>query len=419
MSTRLQATALQAKDEAAPGAAASTPGSPTPDSPVAFTPVAYMVGHRADDVRALAAIMETSGFEHTEFENCAALLRGWSKRIPDMTILEVAGGGVDAVDTIFMLAEHRYTGMLLLTGERGNAGIEGIARVAHRHGLKALPAVTKPFDKDSLAKIFTDQKTSALQSGPSKIRLDEALKHNWIDFWYQPKIDLRSRNLIGVESFVRLFHPQIGSVSPSVFLQDANETSLFILGQRALVHAVKTASQLTDMGLNLRVAINVSVKVLRTLPVSRLIQTNHPDKSKPLKLTLDVSESDIAADPSFIAQRVKLLRTLGVNLAIDDFQSDRLSQTDLKHMAPSELKIPRLFVAGSDGNSTEAMICQSIIDVAHKLAARAVAIGIERIEQVKALEKMGCDVGQGFLFGQPMSRDQIGPFMRQRTAPAQ
>ncbi|MGZ6000060.1 MAG: EAL domain-containing protein, partial [Rhizomicrobium sp.] len=277
MSTRLQATALQAKDEAAPGAAASTPGSPTPDSPVAFTPVAYMVGHRADDVRALAAIMETSGFEHTEFENCAALLRGWSKRIPDMTILEVAGGGVDAVDTIFMLAEHRYTGMLLLTGERGNAGIEGIARVAHRHGLKALPAVTKPFDKDSLAKIFTDQKTSALQSGPSKIRLDEALKHNWIDFWYQPKIDLRSRNLIGVESFVRLFHPQIGSVSPSVFLQDANETSLFILGQRALVHAVKTASQLTDMGLNLRVAINVSVKVLRTLPVSRLIQTNHPD----------------------------------------------------------------------------------------------------------------------------------------------
>ncbi len=96
------------------------------------------------------------------------------------------------------------------------------------------------------------------------------------------------------------------------------------------MHAVKTASHLAEMGLNLSVSINVSVKALRTLPVARIIQSNHLNTSMPLKLTFDVTEEDFAADPSFFSQRVKLLRTLGVSLAIDDFKSDRLSQTELK-----------------------------------------------------------------------------------------
>ena len=312
MATRPQASARRTQErDAQPhvaNAATISAGGLTIETPISFTPVAHMVGHRSDDSRALAAIMDGVGIEHKAFENSAALTRAWSKRIPDLIILEVSGGGVDAVDTIFTLAEHKYTGALQLTGERGNLAIEGIARVAQRHSLNSLPVQYKPFGSNEIAKIFAEQKTAALQSGPSKIRLDEGLKNNWVDFWYQPKIDLRSRSLVGVESFVRLFHPQIGLVPPSVFLQDANETSMFILGQRALVHAVKTASNFAELGLNLRVAINVSVKALRTLPVSRIIQTNHPDKSKPLRLTLDVNESDVAADPSFIAQRVKLLR---------------------------------------------------------------------------------------------------------------
>ena len=407
-----------ARRNADPDTQAASPGiAPAADPHLAFKPVAHLVGHRADEVQLLSAALEAAGIEGKPFENHSALTRGWSKRIPDIIAIDVGGSGVDAIDTIFMLAEHKYSGAVLLTGERGSPTIEAVARVAQRHSLNSLPPVMKPFDKNTLGKIFDEQKTSVLQSGPSKIRLEEGLRHNWIDFWYQPKIDLRSRSLVGVESFVRLFHPQIGLVPPAVFLEDANETSLFILGQRALVHAVKTASNMAELGLDIRVAINVSVKALRTLPVSRIIQTNHASSSKPLKLTFDVTESDIAADPSFIAQRVKVLRGLGVNLAIDDFQSDQLSQTDLKNMAPAELKIPRLFVAGSDGKSVEAQICQTIVDVAHKLAARAVGVGIERQSQMTALEEMGCDIGQGFLFGQSMPNDQIVTFMRRRAVP--
>jgi EAL domain-containing protein (putative c-di-GMP-specific phosphodiesterase class I) len=332
-------------------------------------------------------------------------------------VIDVAANGVDAIDAVFTLAERKYNGTVQFTAETGTATIEGVMRAAERHGLRILPPIARPFDNEQIKTVLQEQKTAALQSGPSKITLEEALKHNWIDFWYQPKINLRNKSLIGVESFVRLFHPQIGSVPPSLFLADAEDASLFILGQRALVHAVKTASHFAEMGLNLSVSINVSVKALRTLPVARIIQSNHLNTSMPLKLTFDVTEADVAADPSFISQRVKLLRTLGVSLAIDDFKSDRLSQTDLKNMTPAELKIPRMFVAGCEGKTVEAMICQSIIDAAHKLQAQAVAVGIERPGQVAALDQMGCDVGQGFLFGQPMASEEIVRLMRQRTAP--
>jgi EAL domain-containing protein (putative c-di-GMP-specific phosphodiesterase class I) len=386
--------------------------------PIGYTPLVHAVGHAPSDVNLLSTTASALGLDFKAFENTAALSRGWSRRVPDVTLIDVAANGVDAIDAVFALAERKYNGAIQFSADAGTAALEAVMRTAERHKLRMLPAITRPFSSEQIKNLLSEQKTTALLSGPSKIKLDEALKNNWIDFWYQPKINLRTKSLAGVESFVRLFHPQIGSIEPSAFLTGAEEASLFILGQRALIHAVKTASHFSDIGLSLPVSINVSVQALRTLPVSRIIQSNHASTSGPLKLTFDVTEADVAADPSFISQRVKLLRTLGVSLAIDDFKSDRLSQKDLKAMTPSELKIPRVFVAGCEGSSVEAMICQSIIDAAHKLQAQAVAIGIERAGQVAALDRMGCDIGQGFLFGQPMAREEIVNLMRQRTGRA-
>ena len=412
MAKRHDASARRVSEPDAPDSLDVLPAAP----PIGFTPLVFTVGHSQSDANLLCAAMDGAGLEFRAFENATGLSRGWTRRVPDLIVIDVAANGVDAIDTVFALAERKYNGALQFTAEASTAAVEGVMRAAERHGLRMLPPITRPFDNEQIKAVLEKQKTAALQSGPSKIKLDEALKNNWIDFWYQPKISLRNKSLVGVESFVRLFHPQIGSVAPSMFLADAEDSSLFILGQRALVHAVKTASHFAEMGLNLSVSINVSVKALRTLPVARIIQSNHMNTAMPLKLTFDVTEADVAADPSFISQRVKLLRTLGVSLAIDDFKSDRLSQTDLKNMTPAELKIPRLFVAGCEGKSVEAMICQSIIDAAHKLQAQAVAIGIERPGQVAALNQMGCDIGQGFLFGQPMASEEIVRLMRQRTA---
>jgi len=389
--------------------------APAPAAP-AFTLMACTVGHGAGDMRILATALAAAGIAHKACENSASLAAAWPARAPDMVIVDVAPGGVDAVDTLFNLAERKYDGMVLLTGERGNAMVEGLARTAQRHALHTLPPVARPFNPDALRNLLVRQQNEALRHGPSKVQLEDGLKHNWIEFWYQPKIDLRSKRIVGVESFGRLIHPKIGLVPPNVFLRGASETDLFILGQHALIHAVKTASDFADLGLNVQVGINVSVRTLRTLPVALIIQTHHRNKTRKLRLTFDVNEADIIADSGFISQRARALRDLGVELAIDDFQSGRLSRTDLEHLAPAELKIPRLVVAGSDAGGIEARICHTIADVAHRIAARAVAVGVERASQATALVQAGCDIGQGFLFGDAMPTGELLQLMRQRSS---
>jgi EAL domain-containing protein (putative c-di-GMP-specific phosphodiesterase class I) len=380
-----------------------------------FTPLAYIVGCDADTQRLLMAAMDEVGIEHAEFGDSAAMALGWQRRMPDLVFVNVSAGGVDAVDALFALVERSFNGKLQLISDPGISAVESIERIAHHNPLKLLPTLPRPLDAEAIKALLKDQKTAALLDGPSQITLDEAIKNGWLDFWYQPKVDLRAKNLVGVESLVRLHHPKIGLVPPSVFLKSADETSLFVLSQQALVHAVKTATNFAKMGVNLKVAINISMKALRALPVDRLIRQYSGDRRP--NLLFDVAQEDVAANLSFVYQRSKALRELGVRLAIDDYQSGQLTQAELKDLAITEIKIGRMFVAGCDRGSIEAAICQSVVDVARKLGTRTVGVGIERASQAEALLQMGCDVGQGFYFGHSVPHDKIAQLMQQRAAP--
>ncbi len=407
------AAVARAAAEPEPDAGHTAPGP----APLQFTPLAYVVGCDGDSLRLLTTSMDEIGIEHVEFNDSAAMSVGWRRRMPDLVFVGVSAGGADAVDSLFALSERLFTGKLQLLSDPGVSAIESVMRVAHHNPLKILPTLTKPLNADALRTLLQGQKTAALLEGPSQITLDEALKNGWLDFWYQPKIDLRTKNLVGVESLVRLHHPKIGLVSPSVFLKSADETSLFVLSQRALVHAVRTAADFAKLGINLKVAINISMKALRALPVDRLIRQHSAASERRPNLLFDVNQDDVAANLSFVYQRSKALRELGVRLAIDDYQNGQLTQAELKGLAVTEIKIGRMFVSGCDNGAIEATICQSVIDVARKLGTCAVAVGIERPSQAEALLQMGCDVGQGFLFGHSVPPDKIVQMMQQRAEP--
>lgn len=406
-------TAAAAKTAADP-AADQARAAPAP-APIQFTPLAYIVDCDSTTQRVLVSAMDELGIEHAEFADSAAMTTGWGRRMPDFVFVGVTAGGVNAVDALFALIERSFSGKLQLISEPGVSAIESIARIAHHNPLKLLPTLTKPLNADTVKSLLDEQKNAALLDGPSRITLEEAIKNGWLDFWYQPKVNLRTRNLVGVESLVRLHHPKIGLVPPSVFLTTADETSLFVLSQQALVHAVKTSANFARLGLNLRVAINISMKALRALPVDRLIRQHSIAAGPRPSLLFDVNQDDVAANLSFVYQRSKALRELGVRLAIDDYQSGQLSQAELKDLALTEIKIGRIFVAGCDNGSIEAAICQSVVEVARKLGTLTVGVGIERASQAEALARMGCDVGQGFLFGHSVPADEIAQMMQKRS----
>jgi len=155
---------------------------------------------------------------------------------------------------------------------------------------------------------------------------------------------------------------------------------------------------------------------LRNLPVAQIVRTYRPQQFGWSGLVFDVLEEHIVEDLPFVHEISKILAGAGVRLAIDNFSGSQLSRNDLKSISFTELKIKRDFVAKCDASTTEAVICKTLIDLAHDLGCLAVAIGVEQKAEVRALQRMGCDLAQGYLFSQPLPSEQLMALLRRRLS---
>jgi EAL domain-containing protein (putative c-di-GMP-specific phosphodiesterase class I) len=279
-----------------------------------------------------------------------------------------------------------------------------------------LPVLKKPFETSAVQKIMTELK---LGHGPApggvKIGLAEALKNNWVEFWYQPKIDLRRKQLAGAEAFARVCHPEHGVLLPGAFMPGADETSVLKLAEQALISALQSGLNLSRFGVNLRIAINVPVNCLVQLPVGQIVREHRPRTDDWPGLMIDVAEAQIVSELKLANDLSKKLAEHNVRLAIDDFGKAYASLTKLKELPFVEMKLDRSFVAGCGTDKVHAPLCKSVIDLAHGFGALAVGIGLEKASDTMALVSMGCDLGQGFLFGQPMPEERFIALLKQRV----
>ena len=240
--------------------------------------------------------MTQYGVENLVVPNSQALADALSMRTPDMVMVDVPAEGLDAIDTILMLGERNFAGSVQLTGEPGTAAIQTIRHLAKRHTLQMLPVLNKPIEETALRAVLQAQ-TQSPPSARFRISLDEAIQNGWIQFWHQPKIDLAQKRVVGAESFARLFHPQKGLLPPSAFLEGASDQSLLALNELALINALKAGHEFARLGLNLEIALNVTVNALRNLPVAQIIRTYRPHQSGWPGLIFDVLEEQIVEDP--------------------------------------------------------------------------------------------------------------------------
>ena len=248
------------------------------------------------------------------------------------------------------------------------------------------------------------------------VELGEALRKDWIEFWYQPKIDLRKKQLAGVEVLARARHPQFGVLAPSVFMPGAAETELVALAEQALASALETGMNFSKLGLNLRFAVNMPVNALAKLAIADIVRNHCARLDQWPGLIIDVTEAEIVANLALAAAMAKQLAHVNVKLAIDDFGRGHSSLARLKELPFVELKLDRSFVTDCGTDKINAPLCKTIIDLAHNFGSAAVAIGIEKASDALALTRMGCDLGQGFLFGQPMPEEHLTSLLHQRAA---
>jgi EAL domain-containing protein (putative c-di-GMP-specific phosphodiesterase class I) len=296
--------------------------------------------------------------------------------------------------------------------------METVRRMGQRHSLQMLPALRKPVNPVELRQALRSQDIAITPLKSENVTLAEALKENWIEFWFQPKIDMRRRQIAGVETFARLRHPELGMLPPGTFMPTASEGDLMLLAERSVVGALGAASAFSQLGINLRLAVNVPVRALTHMPIAELVRTFGPNRQRWPGLMLDVTESQVADHYHSVTKMAPTLAAAGISLAIDDFGRGRLSLNHLKRLPFAELKLDRAFVSDCAAEPSRASVCKSVIELAHHLDCVAVAIGVETMPDLKVLTELGCDLGQGFLFGPPMPAAELVELLRERAVPA-
>ncbi|HEX4011509.1 MAG TPA: EAL domain-containing protein [Solirubrobacteraceae bacterium] len=244
---------------------------------------------------------------------------------------------------------------------------------------------------------------------PAKLALTAELRTavdtEEIVLWYQPELDLRTREVLAVEALVRWDHPRLGVLPPSSFVRMAEATNLIKpLTQRVMEIALLQVADWHALGLDLSVAVNISAQVLvdHTFTEQVLAALRRAGVA-PERLKLEVTESALMSDPVTARTVLRELDALGCEISIDDFGTGYSSLAYLADLPVSEVKIDRSFVTRMSAGSSEKIIVNSTIDLAHHLKLRAVAEGVEDWSMLPELEALGCDAAQGYAISHPLA----------------
>jgi diguanylate cyclase (GGDEF)-like protein/PAS domain S-box-containing protein len=239
-------------------------------------------------------------------------------------------------------------------------------------------------------------------------QLRQALVKNEFVLHYQPKVDLATRRILGVEALIRWNSPERGLVPPSEFIPLMEQTGLILeVGAWALRQAAADHRRWMEDGLAApRIAVNVSAIQLRRPDFVRTVAETSADGT-PSWIDIEITESVLMEDVETTVAKLEALRELGVSIAIDDFGTGYSSLAYLARLPVQTLKIDRSFVNTMLIDSNVMTVVSTMISMAHNLNAQVVAEGVETEEQAKALLDLGCDQMQGYLFSRPLPLDAM------------
>ena len=280
-----------------------------------------------------------------------------------------------------------------------------------------------------LQKLFGSAKTEEEPELPDgKVTLADVLRRNWFELWYQPKIDLKAKRLVGAEALVRARRPDGSLISPGMFLPGAGEAEMLALTERVILTALRDFEDCAEAGAILKLSVNVPASAFVKLPIARMLREHRPAMHNWPGLILEVTEDEILSDLKIANAVADELRALHCSLALDDFGAGYSSLARLRQLPFSELKIDRSYVTNCNVDKVNAGLCETIVELAKRFALKTVAEGIETVHECHKLQGIGCDIGQGYLFAKPMPKAEFiaalsrrlvgGPYGKPRAAAA-
>ncbi|MGE0714510.1 MAG: EAL domain-containing protein [Alphaproteobacteria bacterium] len=354
------------------------------------------------DIAALVATVATGlGFDVHPLSDYVAFERAIDEWRPTHVALDLQMPGRDGVETMRMLAERRCRARLVLISGVDPKVLETAARLGRERGLDIVGAIHKPW---RLADLRTLLQRVRHEGDPIDAHaIGRAISGGELRLFLQPKVDMRTRAVIGYEALVRWQHPQLGLVTPDRFIKAAEDSGHIDALTRWVLR--EAAGALANRGAGrgpCTMAINISARSLGSLgladELSGIVRERGLDCSD---FTLEVTETVAMASPIDAMDILTRLRLKGFALAIDDFGTGYSSLVQLRRLPFSELKIDRSFVADCLQSRESFSIVKAIAALAQSLDLDAVAEGVESEDVAEALMGLGISFAQGYLYGRP------------------
>jgi len=236
-----------------------------------------------------------------------------------------------------------------------------------------------------------------------------ALERNEFALYYQPKIDLSTRQIVGLEALLRWHHPTKGTILPERFIPIAEESSLIVeIGNWAIREACSQNRDWQNAGCReMPIAVNVSGRQLHNGLAAVVRAALVSADLSPHCLEIELTESAVMSNTEAAIEALSLLREMGVRISLDDFGTGYSSLSYLKRLPVTGLKIDQSFVRDLASDPDDAAIVRAIIVVAQELTLDVTAEGVETAEQVEFLENHGCGRAQGYYFARPLPADEM------------
>lgn len=330
----------------------------------------------------------------------------------DVIVTDIDMPGMDGMAFIRRLGEAKVRASLIISSGLDKSLLETMETITGAYGMRLLGTVEKPPTPERFAELIAMHWQA--RANPEKAKptsptftlqqVMKGLEGEQFEPYYQPKIDLKTRRVTGVEALARWRHPYGGIVLPYAFislLEEAGQISE--LTWLMLAKSARDCRYWRDGGLDLNVSVNISVKLLEDPAIADAItwQVIHQGL-EPKHVILEITESAAVSSVGHVLENLVRLRIKGFGLSIDDYGTGYSSLQQLTRIPFTELKIDQSFVMHAVHQESSRMILESSLEMARKLGITSVAEGTETSEDWNLLRECGCDLAQGFFIAKPM-----------------